>query len=271
MVFPVAGVVSYSDTFGAPRSGGRKHEGQDLMGKKGTTLVAAADGMVTYLKHDVSGLSGNMMTISDADGWQYVYIHINNDHPGTDDAANVFEQAFVDGMRQGQRVVAGEPVAYLGDSGNAEDVGSHLHFELHTPDGAAVNAFASLKAATHSVFSAAQVVAAAPTGAVDVLAASAPGTLHAVGWALDKVVDDSVPVSVFVDGNPVSVGLADGARPDLAAAFPDRVFADHANAHGFDLSVGGVPSGSHVVCLILHNAGSGGGSARIGCTTLAVS
>ena len=148
MTFPVAGGVKFSDTHGAPRSGGRSHQGQDLMGPKMTHLLAANDGTVTALRHDSSGLSCNSLTITDADGWKYVYIHLNNDRPGTDDGANIFDQAFVKGLRRGSIVRAGEHIAYMGDSGNAEDAGSHLHFELHRPDGTVVNAYPSLKAAT---------------------------------------------------------------------------------------------------------------------------
>ena len=47
IVFPVDGAVTYTDTFGACRDGcSRRHEGQDLMGKKMLPLVAAVDGVV---------------------------------------------------------------------------------------------------------------------------------------------------------------------------------------------------------------------------------
>lgn len=144
LVFPVDGTVTFSDTFGAPRSGGRTHQGIDLMGAKMTPLVAAADGTVTALRHDNTGLSGNSLTITDAQGWRYVYIHINNDTPGTDDGANLAQHAFAPGIVKGATVRAGQRVAYMGDSGNAEDAGSHLHFELHRPDGTVVNPFQSL-------------------------------------------------------------------------------------------------------------------------------
>lgn len=148
MTFPVLGGGSFVDTHGAPRSGGRTHQGQDLMGPKMTRLLAANDGTVTALRHDSTGLSGNSLTITDAEGWKYVYIHLNNDTPGTDDGANLFEHAFAPGLAKGSIVTAGDLVGYRGDSGNAEDAGSHLHFELHAPDGTIVNAFASLRAAT---------------------------------------------------------------------------------------------------------------------------
>ena len=148
MTFPVDGEVTFVDSFGAPRSGGRTHQGIDLMGAKMTPLVAAADGTVTALRHDNTGLSGNSLTITDAEGWRYVYIHLNNDRPGTDDGANIYDQAFAPGLRRGSVVEAGDLVAYMGDSGNAENAGSHLHFELHRPDGTVVNAYDSLKAST---------------------------------------------------------------------------------------------------------------------------
>ena len=147
ITFPASGTVSYVDSFGAPRSGGRTHEGQDLMGAKGTPLVAAVSGVVTRVRHDNTGLSGNSLTIRGDDGWSYVYIHLNNDSPGTDDGANAYGQAFGLGIAPNVRVTAGQHVAYLGDSGNAEDAGAHLHFEIRRPDGAAVNPYPSLRAA----------------------------------------------------------------------------------------------------------------------------
>ena len=148
ITFPVSAGASYSDTFGAPRSGGRSHAGQDLVSAKGTPLLAAVSGRITRLRHDLSGLSGNSLTITADDGWSYVYIHLNNDSPGTDDSANRFEYAFAPGLTLNKRVTAGELVGFLGDSGNAEQTVAHLHFEIRQPDGAVINAFASLRAAS---------------------------------------------------------------------------------------------------------------------------
>ena len=145
--FPVEGAVSFSDDFGDPRSGGRSHEGNDLMGQRLQKLLAAADGTVSSARLDAGGLSGNMLTIRDAEGWQYRYIHINNDTPGTDDGLNPPEWAFAPGIVAGVKVKAGQHVAFLGDSGNAEGTAPHLHFELRSPDGAAVNPWTSLRLA----------------------------------------------------------------------------------------------------------------------------
>jgi hypothetical protein len=265
IVFPVAASVSYTDTFGAARSGGRSHEGQDLMARKGTIAVAAVDGTVTWLRHDTSGLSGNMLRITDADGWQYVYIHLNNDQPGTDDGANRYDQAFADGIRVGQKVRAGEPVGYVGDSGNAENVGAHLHFELLTPDGAAVDAYSTLRAARTKVLTSADMATTRPRGNVDRIESTTPGTLTIAGWAVDRQVAGPSDVTLLVDGNPTLTFVADSFRPDVAAAFPGAG-ADH----GFSRTVSGISRGLHLACVIAHNGGDGGGSSRLGCRGLAV-
>jgi hypothetical protein len=149
LTFPVLdGPVHYSDDFGACRSGcSRHHEGNDLMGQKLWREVAANDGVVTFVRSDASGNSGNMLEITDAKGWTYVYIHINNDTPGTDDGANPAKWRFFPGIKLGAHVKAGQPVAYMGDSGNAEGTAPHLHFELHTPDGTPISPYTSLRLA----------------------------------------------------------------------------------------------------------------------------
>jgi hypothetical protein len=134
--------VNFSDDFGAPRAGGRTHEGNDLMGSKMQHLLSAVDGTVTFARVEASG---NMLTIRDADGWTYRYIHINNDTPGTDDASNLVENAFAPGITTGSKVKAGDFVAYMGDSGDAETTAPHLHFEIRKPDGSAVNPWTSLR------------------------------------------------------------------------------------------------------------------------------
>jgi len=146
ITFPVNDTVNYTDTFGACRDRcTRRHEGQDLMGKKLMPLVAAVDGTVAWIHRDGSGISGNMVSIRDARGWQYYYIHINNDTPGTDDGANPPEWAFAPGIVAGASVSAGQLVGYMGDSGNAEWTSPHVHFEIHKPDGTVINPWASLR------------------------------------------------------------------------------------------------------------------------------
>ena len=50
MYFPVIGENHYSDTFGAPRSGGRSHHGVDIMAENMTPVIAVADGTIGWLR-----------------------------------------------------------------------------------------------------------------------------------------------------------------------------------------------------------------------------
>ncbi len=150
IIFPVVGTVRYSDTFGACRSGcSRTHEGEDLMAAKLTKLVATRDATVRWLKDTATpdGSQGNYVMLRDDDGWEYWYIHINNDSPGTDDGANPAEWRFGPGIERGARVRAGQLVGYVGDSGNAEWTAPHVHFEIRRPDGSVINPNPSLRAA----------------------------------------------------------------------------------------------------------------------------
>ncbi len=137
LVFPVLGPVKWSDTFGAPRDGGkRKHMGQDLPAEKMRPLVAAISGTVY--------MGGDTLSIQGDNGVACTYIHLNNDLPGTDDGKAGPEFTFAPGLKSGDRVEAGQFVGYNGDSGNAEQTIPHLHFELHVAGYGTVNAYSSL-------------------------------------------------------------------------------------------------------------------------------
>ena len=148
ITFPVIGPVSYTDTFGAPRDGGRTHEGQDLMGRKMQQLVSAVDGRVSYITLTQPAW-GWSIWIKDSAGYEHRYVHMNNDTPGTDDGQGGFQNAFARPWRVGDTVRAGQLVGWMGDSGNAEGTSPHLHFEIRRPDGSAMNPYASLLAAPH--------------------------------------------------------------------------------------------------------------------------
>lgn len=138
-VFPHAGdEIKFSNDWGNPRPGGRKHQGTDIFSPKGTPVVAIADGFIEYVEKWPS--AGYALIIRHADGWSSRYYHLNNDNPGTDDGRGGWELAFAPGIEEGVFVFAGQVVAYVGDSGNAEPSSPHTHFELHH-DGRAVNPY----------------------------------------------------------------------------------------------------------------------------------
>lgn len=146
MIFPVLGGSRWTDTFGAPRDNGkRKHHGQDLPAEKMRPLVAVFDGVV-YFRRTNEPNAHNTLQLRGDNGWTAVYMHINNDTPGTDDGLGSWEYAFPAWLQPGDRVIAGQLIGWVGDSGKAEDTGSHLHFELYAPD-SMVNPANSLRAA----------------------------------------------------------------------------------------------------------------------------
>lgn len=134
----------FSSTFGASRSGGRSHQGNDLMAPKLTHVYAAAEGIVTVV--DTSSLAGRYIEIQHRDGWSTRYMHLNNDEPGTDNGQADWSLTLVPGLEVGSHVEAGQHIAYVGDSGNAEWTGSHTHFEM-VYEGSEVDPYPILKEA----------------------------------------------------------------------------------------------------------------------------
>ena len=141
MQWPVLGGGAVLSVFGAERDlGARHHAGIDISAPKMTPVVAVRDGTVTSIRSDGGGCCS--VGITHDDGWSSFYLHLNNDLDGSDDGDGV-------GIRPdllvGTRVVAGEVIGWVGDSGNAEPSTPHLHFELHTRSGVAIDPLASLR------------------------------------------------------------------------------------------------------------------------------
>lgn len=133
LVFPVVGGGTFSNDFNSPRSGGQ-HNATDIMAPKGRHIVAAVAGTVTYMPITQPSW-GYMLTIRDAGGFKYDYIHMNNDTPGTDDGQGTAYVAYAPDIYQGATVAQGQLLGYVGDSGNAENTAPHLHFEITDVDG----------------------------------------------------------------------------------------------------------------------------------------
>ncbi len=176
IAFPVLGEVSYANTFLDSRSRGRIHHAADIMAKKMQKIVAAVDGKIEFAPM-VEPSYGYMIIQRGSDGIIYNYVHLNNDTPGTDDGNGGVENAYAPGIKKGVYVKRGDFLGYVGDSGNAESTGAHLHFEIYdgkTP----VNPYPLLKK-SQEVLSSASVSASAVVAvpAVSPVKACVPTTL----------------------------------------------------------------------------------------------
>ena len=154
LVFPVLGAASYTDDFGDPRGQGG-HEGNDIMAPRRALVLAAEAGTVEF--HTTSSRAGCMLYLNGKSGTQYLYIHLNNDlTDGNDNQGTcVAGVAYAKGLKNGAKVAAGEVIAYNGDSGDADGIHPHLHFEVHPNGGGAVSPFPYLNKARRLLFSAA--------------------------------------------------------------------------------------------------------------------
>ena len=115
--------------FGAPRNGGRRHKGFDVVARCGTPLAATVTGTVVNRAYDAR-LDGNYVVIRGlGERRKYWYAHMV--HPST--------------FRRGDLVHVGQIVGRVGRTGNARTVGCHLHFEIHV-NGRPVNPAPDLRA-----------------------------------------------------------------------------------------------------------------------------
>lgn len=124
MTCPVASPVRHSNDWLAPRSGGRLHQGNDLFAPWGSTLVAVEAGTIDRSSDTDSGLGGVTLWLRGDSGTRWYYAH---------NAVNL--------VARGARVAAGEPIALLGNTGNARSTPPHLHFEMHPGGGGATNPY----------------------------------------------------------------------------------------------------------------------------------
>ena len=118
-IWPAQGVL----TSGYGWRWGRMHRGIDIAAPVGTPIVAAASGEVI----DVGWYSGygNLVKLKHLDGSVTLYAH---NHQNL--------------VSRGQKVNQGEQIAEMGNTGYS--TGSHLHFEIHSADEAAIDPLALL-------------------------------------------------------------------------------------------------------------------------------
>ena len=127
-VFPMQGGCGYSDTWHDPRSGGRLHEGVDIMGAKGLAIYATNDGVISRMSTG-GALGGNAIYIKIPNGTYFYYAHLDS---------------FAPGIAAGVPVKAGQIIGYNGSTGSGGS--THLHFEVHPFGGPAVSPYQFVKA-----------------------------------------------------------------------------------------------------------------------------
>jgi peptidoglycan LD-endopeptidase LytH len=120
MFCPIDGPHTFTDTWGAARSGGRVHKGVDMLASRGTPTVAPVSGEVVHRGSSLGGLS-----------W-YVYGDNGNTYYGTH--LSGYANTGVGWVQ------AGTVIGYVGDTGNAAGT-PHLHFEIHPGGGSPVNPY----------------------------------------------------------------------------------------------------------------------------------
>jgi murein DD-endopeptidase MepM/ murein hydrolase activator NlpD len=185
IVFPVIGPAQYfAGDFGAPRPQG-PHQGNDIMSVRRAIAVAAEPGRVEF--ETGSSRAGCVLRLDGRSGTEYVYIHLNNDLTNRNDNRGSCVQgvAFAKGLRSGQTVAAGDQVGYVGDSGDADGIQPHLHFEVHPNGGEAVDPYPTLNAAQRLLFY-------APVGSPFTLALTGTVSVADVDTGILRIAVDSL-------------------------------------------------------------------------------
>ena len=120
-------VKDISPNFGDARSGGRTHEGEDIMAPKGTPIVSPTPAVV--LRTGSGGTEGIYVYTANPGGETFVYYHLDR---------------IGEGVVPGLVLAQGSLIGYVGDTGNASGGASHLHFEIHNNLGVPTDPFLRL-------------------------------------------------------------------------------------------------------------------------------
>ena len=121
---PVQGPRAFTNDWGNPRSGGRRHQGTDILAPKGTPVVASVSGTVRGHNSRLGGIS---YYLRGDDGNTYFGTHLQS----------------LSGASG--RVSQGTVLGYVGNTGNARGGPPHLHFEIHPGGGRPVNPYPTLR------------------------------------------------------------------------------------------------------------------------------
>jgi peptidoglycan LD-endopeptidase LytH len=138
LLIPVVGVrpEQLTDTFSDALSEGRTHDAIDIAAPAGTPVVAVADGRIVKF-HDSEAGGITIYQISEDERFFFYYAHL---------------QSRAAGIAEGQPVKRGTVIGYVGDTGNAGQGNTHLHFSISTVidskrwwDGVSINPYPILR------------------------------------------------------------------------------------------------------------------------------
>jgi murein DD-endopeptidase MepM/ murein hydrolase activator NlpD len=118
LAIPVVGIrpEQLTDTYSQARAGGaRIHDAIDIMAPRGRPVVAAAEGTVEKLFFSHGGGGITVYVRSPDRAWIYYYAHLDGYAPG---------------LAEGQAIHRGDPIGFVGSTGNASPDGPHLHFAI---------------------------------------------------------------------------------------------------------------------------------------------
>jgi murein DD-endopeptidase MepM/ murein hydrolase activator NlpD len=121
---PVDQPRGYSNDFGVPRPGGRRHQGIDIFAPRGTPIRAPFPGTAVDASNRTGGLS---VKVLGSRGFVY--------------------NAHLSAIGRLGSVSTGTVIGYVGNSGNARGTPPHDHFEWHPGNGGAVNPYRYLNQA----------------------------------------------------------------------------------------------------------------------------
>ena len=121
LLMPVEGVrkKQIADTWGADRSEGRGHSGQDIFAKRETPVRSATEGYVLHVGEN--RLGGKVVFVLGAGGRRYYYAHLDD---------------FAADLKAGDYVTTDSLIGYVGTTGNAKNTPPHLHFGVYAAGGA---------------------------------------------------------------------------------------------------------------------------------------
>ena len=121
------GTKDISPNFGDPRSEGRTHAGEDIMGLQGTPIVSPTHAVV--IRIGSGAREGISLYTANPGGETFVYMHL--DRVG-------------EGVTEGTVLEPGSLIGYVGNTGNASGGAAHLHFEIHNTEGTPTDPFPRL-------------------------------------------------------------------------------------------------------------------------------